>query len=87
MTTAKKAAPKAEAPIGNPDEAAAVATSKTKSSAPAGDPYTQLALEWTIRRLYEGAARPFARRQVERDKQLPEEVRQVLLDRLDLMGF
>lgn len=70
----------------NPDEAAQAAVSKSKA-VPAGDPYTQLALEWTIRRLYEGAARPFARRQVERDQQLPEDVRRVILDRLDLMGF
>ena len=77
----------------NPDEAAAAAVKKkapakeTTAAPPAGDPYTQLALEWSIRRLYEGAARPFARRQVEKDRQLPDEVRKVLLDRLDLMGF
>jgi hypothetical protein len=71
---------------GNPDEAASVATAKA-TKAPVGDPYTQLALEWTLRRLYEGAARPFARRNVERDRTIDENVRQVLLDRLDLMGF
>lgn len=70
----------------NPDEAAQAAVSKPKT-APIGDPYTQLALEWTLRRLYEGAARPFARHQVERDRQLDDNVRRAILDRLDLMGF
>lgn len=70
----------------NPDEAAQAAVTKPKS-APVADPYTQLALEWTLRRLYEGAARPFARHQVVKDKQLDENVRQAILDRLDLMGF
>ena len=69
----------------NPDEAAQAAVAKPK--APVGDPYTQLALEWSLRRLYEGAARPFARHHVEKDKQLDENVRRVILDRLDLMGF
>lgn len=78
MTTRKPAA------TGNPDEAASAAT---KKAAPAGDPYTQLALEWTLRRLYEGSARPFARRQVERDALLDDNVRQKILERLDLMGF
>ena len=69
----------------NPDEAAQAAVSK--KAVPVGDPYTQLALEWTLRRLYEGAARPFARHHVEKDKQLDENVRRAILDRLDLMGF
>jgi hypothetical protein len=75
---AKKAAPK----LGNPDEAAAHAIKKPDPQAA----YQQLALEWALRRAFDGPAWPQARRQVLKAQPMSEEVRQVLLERVDLMG-
>ena len=70
-TAEEPAAPKKAAPKPDPDDA-----------------YKQLALEWALRRGFDpvGGGMGPARRQVLKDPQLPEEVRRVLLERIDLMG-
>ena len=78
----------------NPDAAAHAATKKAAPKAepkPKVDPddaYKQLALEWALRRGFDpvGAGMGVARRQVQKDPQLNEDVRRVLLERIDLMG-
>lgn len=91
-TPAKKAAPVKKAAekkvaLGNPDEAAAHAT-RPKPSRPkpsAADAYQQLALEWALREAFDPVAWPHARHKIEKTP-MPDEVRQVLLERVDLMG-
>ena len=86
-TAAKKAAPKTKQDdVFNPDE---LAQSSTKKAAPKPDPqdaYNQLALEWALRKAFDGPVWAHARRRVEKEPMISEAVRQVLLDRIDLMG-
>lgn len=85
----------------NPDAAAHAATKKAPAkkaaptkkadTQPAVDPddaYKQLALEWALRRGFDpvGGGMGVARRQALKDPQLSDEVRRVLLERIDLMG-
>jgi len=83
MATTRKAAA-----TGNPDEAATKATAK-KAAAPAAPEVDevsyQLAIDWVLRRNYDGAGRPFAAKQIERDGALPRGAKDILLGRLDLM--
>lgn len=91
MTTPKKAAPvkkaapakKAAPKLGNPDEAAAKATEKPKPTV--DDAYKQLALEWALRQAFDPVAWPHVRHKIEKAP-MADEVRQVLLERVDLMG-
>jgi hypothetical protein len=98
MTT--KMTPKKPTSSINPDAAAHAATKKAPAkkapakkadTQPAPDPddaYKQLALEWALRRGFDtvGQGMGIARRQVLKDPQLSEDVRRVLLERIDLMG-
>lgn len=63
-------------------------TPKAAPEVDADAAYKQLALEWALRRGFDpvGSGMGVARRQVEKDPQLSDDVRRVLLERIDLMG-